>query len=324
MKILITGGTGFIGKALLRRLRETRHKLYCLAREGSKVEPLIEAHAAVIRGDVTDRQSLIEGMKGCDWAVNLANFYEFWAADRGNYRRVNVDGTVNVMEAAIATGISKIVHVSTAAVFDPAERPVTESSRLGAPCPTTYVGSKREGERRVWALYGKGNLPLVVIYPSAVLGSNDPKASGRYIRSMIRGKMPAQVMTKTSFSFVHVDDVAKAILKALEKEDNIGERYIVSAENRTWGEINWMIGEISGARLPRLTLPDWMAVANARLFTALARLTGRPPLWDMAVDQIELMRQGYQIDGSKAERELGFTYRPVREAIRDAIESCAP
>jgi dihydroflavonol-4-reductase len=139
--------------------------------------------------------------------------------------------------------------------------------------------------------------------------------------NMIRGRLPAQIFTKQYFSFVHVKDVGIAIVKALEKEKNIGEKYIVSAENHSWGEINQMISDISGTKLPLLKLPVWLTVFNSYLFSSIAKLTRKPPIWDMSVDQITLMKQGFKIDGSKVERELGITYTPIYEAIKEAIES---
>jgi dihydroflavonol-4-reductase len=241
MKIFITGATGFIGRHLIRRLKETQHELRCLARKTSQVGTLEEAGAMIVRGDVTDKQSLLAGMRGCDWVVNLANFYEFWTPDRHVYHKVNVDGTRNVMEAVIATGISKVLHVSSAVVYGNAEWPVTEASEMGARCFGEYARTKREGDLIAWELYKKENLPLIVIYPGAVLGPNDPKAAGRYVRNLIRGKMPVQVLTSSLFPFVHVRDVAEAIVKGLEKEGNIGEKYLLVSENMTFGDINRML-----------------------------------------------------------------------------------
>lgn len=160
-----------------------------------------------------------------------------------------------------------------------------------------------------------------MIHPSAVIGPNDPKAAGRYIKNYALGRMPAQVLTKALFPWVHVKDVSKAIIKALEKENNIGERYLVSNENLTFGEINNMISEISGKNLPKLKFPDWLTMLNAYILTGLANLIRKPPIWDMSVDQISLMKQGFKVNGIKAERELGFTYTPVRAGIEDAIAS---
>lgn len=321
LKIFITGGTGFIGTHLVRRLAQDRHQLYCLARSTSRTETLRQIGAKVIPGDVTDKQSLLDGMRGCDWVVNLANFFDFWTLDRGVYRDVNIVGTRNVMETAIALGISKVVHVSTAAIYGNAKWPITEASEVGVRCASEYAQTKRAGDLVAWELYRERNLPLVMIYPGGVIGPDDHKASGRYVSNIIRGKMPAQVLTGSDFPWVHVRDVAEAIVLALEKNGNIGEKYLIVAENLTFGDINRMLSELSGVTLPRLTLPDPLTIAMAHVLTGLANLTRRPPMLDMAIDQIRLMKQGFQVDGGKAVRDLGLSYTPIRVALEDEIRS---
>ncbi len=117
MKIFITGATGFIGTHLVRRLAQTEHKLCCLVRKTSNIHYLKELGVTLITGDVADRDSLLQGMRGCDWVVNLANVYSYWEPDNRVYKKVNVEGTRNVMECALETGISKMVHVSTAGIY---------------------------------------------------------------------------------------------------------------------------------------------------------------------------------------------------------------
>jgi dihydroflavonol-4-reductase len=321
MKIFITGSTGFIGTYLVRRLAKTQHELYCLAREKSETRFLEEIGVNIIKGDVTDKDSLLKGMEGCNWVAHLASSFVFWLPRKKAFKDVNITGTQNVMESALERGISKVVYVSTAAIYGNAKWPITEETPLGTERASKYVQTKYEGDLIAWDLYEKSKLPLVVIYPSAVVGANDPKACGRYIKNYAEGRMPAQVLTKFNFPFVHVKDVAEAIVRALEKENNIGEKYIVSAANHTWGEINQMISEISGTKLPFLKLPIWMTVMNSYILTGMANLIKKPPLWDMSVDQINLMKQGFKFDGSKVERELGITYTPVYNGIREAIES---
>ena len=321
MKIFITGSTGFIGTYLLNRLNQTQHELHCLARKTSNTHFLKQAGAKILEGDVTDKTSLLKGMEGCDWVVHLASSFVFWLPDNKVYRDVNVTGTKNVMESALEKGISKVVYISTAAVYGNAEWPTTEETPLGAERASKYVRTKYEGDLIAWDLYEKSNLPLVVIYPSAVVGANDPKACGRYFKNYAEGRMPAQVLTKYNFPFVHVKDVAEAIVRALEKENNIGEKYIISAENRSFGEINQMINKISGTNLPILKLPTWATLMTSYILTGIANLIKKPPIWDMSVDQIKLMKQDFNIDGSKAERELGIQYTSVYDGIKESIES---
>ena len=321
MKIFITGATGFIGTHLLKRLSGTAHELHCLVRKTSNIEAVKEAGARIIIGDVTDKNALIEGMKGCDGLLHLASSFVFWVPDKRVFPDVNIVGNRNVMESALETGISKVVSVSSATVYGNAEWPITEETPFGSEHASRYVQTKYEGELIAWQLYREKKLPLVMVYPSAVIGPDDPKATGRYIRNYASGRMPAQVLTEAVFPFVHVRDVCEVIVRALEKENNIGEKYLVSAENHSFGEMNNMIGEISGTKLPFIKFPDWLTMLNAYFITGLANLIKRPPIWDMSVDQMRLMKQGFMIDGSKVERELGIEYTPIRIALEEAIAS---
>ena len=321
MKIFITGATGFIGGNLNKRLAQTSHQMYCLVRETTDAIELKELGATVIIGDLMDKNSLLNGMEDCDWAVNLASSYEFWVPNERVYKEVNVNGLRNFMEGILETGISKAIHVSTVAVYGNSDWPITEESPFGSRRSGHYDQTKYEGELIAWELYREKGLPLIVIYPGAVLGPYDPKAAGRYIRNYALGRMPVQVVTKSLFPFVHVKDVCEAILLALEKKDNIGEKYLVTKYNLTFGEFNKMISEISDTKLPALKLPNWMTMASAYFFTGIASLIKKRPVWDMAIDQMRLMKRGFEIDGSKAERDLGLRYTPIRKALEDVISS---
>jgi nucleoside-diphosphate-sugar epimerase len=204
MKIFITGGTGFIGTHLVKCLAQTEHELVCLARSTSDVSTLKEVGAAIAIGDVTDKESLLRGMQGCDWVVNLANLFLFWVPDKRVFTDVNIDGTRNVMESVLETGISKIVHVSTAAVWGKTDWPISEETPMGVQRASQYARTKFEGDQIAWQLYKARNLPLVMVYPTAVIGADDPKATRRSLKNLVRRRMPAQVLADSPFSFVHV------------------------------------------------------------------------------------------------------------------------
>jgi dihydroflavonol-4-reductase len=306
---------------LIRQLAKTDHDLYCLVRKTSDVRVLRETSATLIIGDVVDKESVLRGMNGCDLVIHLASSFVFWHSDQQVFSNVNIKGTRNVMESALDVGVSKVVSVSTAGVWGNAEWPITEETPFGSKRASEYIRTKFEGDQLTWQLYEQKALPLVMIYPSAVLGPKDPNAAGRYVMNFALGRIPVQVLTDVPFSWVHVKDVCNAILMALEKESNVGKKYIVSSENLTFGEINQMISEISGANLPIIKLPDWITILSAYFLTGLANLTKRPPLWDMSVDQIRLMKLGGQLDGRKAESELGVVYTPIRRALEEVIAS---
>ena len=320
MKIYITGGSGFIGQYLVKHLVDDGHKPVCLVRPTSNTEALEKVGVELITGDITNKAS-IKGMNGCDCLVHLASSYEFWVRDPGVYRDVNVKGVTNVMEKALDAGVAKVVMVSTMAVYGNALWPITEESQPGDNRPSKYAQTKYEGELLAWGMFREKGLPLIVIYPSAVLGANDPKAAGRYVKNFACGLMPAQILVDTPFPFVHVQDVSKAILAAIKKEGNIGEKYIVSAENLTFGEFNALICDSAESRLPFLKLPNWLTVLSAKLLTALSRVIKKPPVLDLAIDQIQVMNLGFVLDASKVERDLGLHYSPVRKGVEDAVES---
>jgi len=322
MRIFITGATGFIGNHLVRRMAQTEHELLCLVRKASNVSQLEELGVTLITGDVTDKNSLLEGMRGCQWVINLANIYTFWEPNKKVYTDVNVGGTRNVMECALELGVSKVVHVSTGVTYGkPVDCPFTEESPIGPVRFSEYARTKYGGDQIAWEFYQNRGLPLVMVYPAAVLGPGDPKPSGQYIKDVIHGRLPARVLEDSVLTWVHVRDVAEVIFRAAEKENNIGEKYFAAKHQLSLREANEMISQISGAPLPKLRLPDFMVMINARLFTWWANLVKKPPLWAMSVDQIRTMKEGFVIDGSKAERELGINYTPIRVALEEAIAS---
>lgn len=322
MKTFITGSTGFIGTHLVERLSQTEHELCCLVRKSSQVGDIEKMGATPLRGDVTDKDSLLEAMRGREWVINLANIYSFWEPNRRVFKDVNVEGTRNVMECALETGVSKVVHVSTTVVYGrPEDSPFTEESSVGPVRFSEYARTKYAGDLIAWELYEKKGLPLVMVYPGAVLGPGDPKATGQFIRDLMNRRLPAKVFQDSILTFVHVGDVAEAIARAAERENNVGEKYFVGKHQLSIGEVGEMVGQISGVPLPKISLPDSLVMVNATLLTWLANWTKKPPMWGMSVDQMRTMKQGLRFDGSKAERELGITYTPIRVALEEAIAS---
>jgi len=322
MKILVTGGTGFIGTHLVRRLAGTDHQVTCLARATSDTSVLDGLGAELVRGDVTEPESVRAAVRGHDCVINLANVYSFWEPDPDVYRRVNVEGTRNVMEAALEAGVGKVVHVSTGGVYGkPKDVPFTEESEVGPTRFSEYFRTKYESDQLVWELYRARELPLVMVYPMGVMGPGDPKATGRYVQRIVMRRLPARVFEKCVFTFVHVKDVAEIIVRAAEKQDNLGEKYFAGTHRHTFGEISRMVSEIAGVALPLFSMPDFMVMANAWLLTKIADIIKKPPLWDMAIDQMRVMKMGVRADGSKAERELGISYTPIETAVAEMIES---
>ena len=237
MKILIIGGTGFIGTHLLKRLTNTNHALRCLVRHTSNTEQVLRAKAELVIGDVTDRETVFTAMHGCDAVINLANIYDFWQPNKKIYKTVNVQGTWNIMEAALINNISKVIHVSSLVVYgNQKQKPLNEESPPGKRRYSRYAKTKLRGEQIGWFFRREKRLPLVVIYPGCVLGPGDTKPSGHFIDAVVQERMPFRILSNSKMSYVHVKDVVEIIVRALEKQDNLGEKYFAAAETISFGQ----------------------------------------------------------------------------------------
>lgn len=321
MKIFVTGATGFIGKHLVRRLAAEGHTIRCLVRKNSNIRPLADLSVEWVYGDVNDRPALCEGMPGCDWVIHLANLYSMWEPDPSRFTRINVDGTQAVLETALSVGVQKVVYVSTVAVFGkPAQVPFDETCPPGLKLFSEYARTKAAAEQVAWDFYQRG-LPLVVLYPGIVLGAGDEKASGHYIQDIIRKRVPSTIFHNATATYVYVGDVVDAIVRAAEKPETVGQKYLIGKyqlDGRRYAEL---ISEVSGVPLPIFRFPDFMVLTASYLLTALSALTRRPPWWGLSIDAGWTLKNGFQFDGSKAERELGIRYTPLRKALEEAIAS---
>lgn len=330
MKIFITGGTGFIGKHLVRRLARSNHQMRCLVRPTSDVRLLQALGVETVEGHVLDREALLAGMQGCDWLFHLANLYTMWVPDRSKFWQVNVDGTRMVMECALEVGIKKVINISTVAVYGkPGDDPIREDSQPSERLFSDYGRTKSLGDQIAWELHRTRGLPLVTIYPGIVLGAGDDRPSGQYIKDVICKRVPSIIFCRSYETYVYVGDVVEMILRAAEKPDNIGEKYFAGKFQMNGREYANLISQISGVRLPWPPYPDFVVMAASYLLTWLAHFTHRAPHWGLSIDAGWTLRNGFRMDGSKAERELGIEYTPVQYALQEAInfyrgETCQP
>jgi len=331
-RILVTGASGFVGGAVVARLRGASHDVHCLVRRERAAASLRESFpdVRVHTGDLSDPASLRPALEGCDWLLNCAGLNSFWeripyspgqvspGRRASPYYRINVEGTRNLMTEALKAGVAKVVHVSTVMAYGfPGQMPFRESSPPG-PHVSDYARSKFDGDLLARELQARHGLPLTVVYLAAVVGRGDPKAVMQ-IERFVRGGIPVMIHSENLFTYVHVQDAAEAIVQAAQKSGNEGEAYLVGRERLSTGQYFALISELSGVPVPGKTLGRGATLLLSRLLTAWARLTGRPPL--LPLDLIRTQFRGSLLfDGSKAERELGIRYTPIREALGEAVE----
>jgi dihydroflavonol-4-reductase len=321
MQIFITGGTGFIGSHLVRRLAAAGYRLRCLARASSRREGLAAAGAEIVTGEITDRAALQAGMAGCEAVIHLAGLYAMWHPQRRDFVRVNLQGTRTLMETALAAGAPRVIHVSTAAVYGrPEERPFREGSLPGPRWFSDYGRSKAAADRAAWDCARRG-LPLTVFYPGIVVGAGDCKASGAYLRALVRRATPSTIFQNSIVTYVGVVDVISAVERALLRPQSVGQKYLLGAEALTGQEFATLVSRVAGTPPPPLRLPDGLVTAAAYVFTGWANLVSRRlPPWGLCVDAARTLKTGFYFDGSKAEEELGLRYTPIRRALEDAID----
>jgi len=318
--ILLTGATGFIGRHLTRQLAAAGYGLRALVRSTSDTTELQQLGVEIVEGDVTDWESVCRAVEGCRRVVHLANIYSMWEQDPSVYRRVNVEGTRRVAQAAAESGVDLFLHISTVAVFGrPHEVPFHERCAPGPELFSEYARTKFEADRVVEEFAVSHRLPLAILYPGSVLGPGDQKSSGRYVDDILHRRLPMAVFSDDVMTWVHVRDVADAVTRLLGRDDAAGARYVVGCHRLTMHQINDIIHQVSGVQLPRFEMPDWLARLSARMLTGLSAVTGRAPMWGLSTDIARTMSHSIQADGRRAERELGVEYTDIHTALEDTI-----
>lgn len=312
MKALVTGGTGFVGGAVVRELLRRGHDVKVLARATSKTDPLEKLGVAIALGDILDGASILRALAGCDTLFHAAAIYEFWVQDRARLLQTEVEGSRNAMEAALAAGVKRVVYTSSGLVVGErkGETGTGDTVHRGY-FLSPYEEGKYQAEQVVKQY--RDRLGIVIIRPAAVIGAGDLKPTGQTIIHLLNGRVPG--LFPGVVSFVDVGDVASAHVLSAEL-GRWGEDYIVAAETRHLVEIFRTVCRLAGVR-PPMVVPRIVAGWFAKMEEWKAKRTGKPPILPRYM--FDLAVHGFRADGSKAAKELGLQYTPVEERLRQAI-----
>jgi len=315
--LLVTGASGFVGSAIAIAARKAGYRVRVLVRRSSP-RTNIQPNDEVVIGDICDRASLAQALRGVRYLAHAAADYRLWSPSPSEIIRTNLEGTRYLMEEALRAGVERIVYTSTVATLklrdnSPADetRALSEAEAIGS-----YKKSKVIAERLVEEMVKQHRLPAVIVNPSAPIGPRDvkPTPTGRIIVECACGRMPGFV--NTGLNLVHVDDVADGHLAALRR-GGIGERYILGGENVLLSHMLADVAKIVGRRPPKLEFPIAALYPVAFGAELLARVTGRAPF--ATVDGLRMARHHMFFSDAKARRDLGYASRPYRNAIADAI-----
>ena len=308
MKVLVTGGTGYLGRAVVRALAARGHELVIFARGAGRSG----LPGTAVDGDIRDRAALERAAAGCDAISHSAALVSIWRRRREDFDEVNVGGLRNVLAAAKALGTPRLLYTSSFVALPPRGRtePVVAND---------YQRTKVAADRVADEAVGDGS-PLVRVYPGVVYGPGtftEGNLVGRLIADHLAHKLPGLVGPENRWSYAYVDDVAAGHCAALER-GRIGGRYALGGENAPQRRVFEIMQQLTGRRPPaRIPFPvaDLLGAAEELRVTLFG---GTPLLTRGAVD---IFRHDWSLDSSEAIRELGYTLTPLADGVARTLES---
>jgi NAD+-dependent farnesol dehydrogenase len=319
LRVLVVGSTGFLGKSVARRLARAGHTLRLLARSGSNLDGL-PTDAEIVRGDVTDPASLERAADGCDAIVHMAAMVKMWTPDRSVFDRVNVGGLHNVLAAA-ERARARVVYTSSFMALGPAGPAAGDESLVHPGRPRNDYERTKAAADVVAREAAAAGRDIVILYPGVVYGPGDV-TDGNIVVKMVTdhlaGRMPGIVGPGDRlWSYSYVEDVADGHLAALER-GRAGERYVLAGENVTMDGLFRTLQEVANVRPPRIHIPFAVASALGYACVLWAEMTGHPPL--LTHEVVGVFREHWAYSSAKAERELGYRPRPLREGLAQTME----
>ncbi len=320
MKVFLSGGTGFIGQAVVSAIRRRGWDLSVLVRspESPSAQWIARQGGKLVQGDVTRAQGLAEAMAGMDVAIHNAGVYEI-GADAATIKRmqsVNVEGTRNFLSAALAAGVPRTVYVSSAVALGPSGRPPAPSDTRDETqvhdghCLTPYEQSKLEAHHVALELRGKG-LPLSIIMPNVVVGPNDHSTFGYMLRLTLLGLTPPFGFGGDSvYACVDVDALAEGFCLAAERAP-MGEDYLFCGEPVSLGAMFEIWRKATGSWAARFNLPRAVMRPQMALAEPLLHALGLPAFFSR--DTVDTTRAHFDYSSAKAQRDLGWTCPEAEE-----------
>jgi len=314
--VLVTGGTGFLGRALVERLLGTGDQVKALARSDASTGELGALGAEPVRGDVLDLEPLAAAMRGCDVVYHAAGANAFCARDPSPMFEVNVRGSQNVVRAAARAGVRRVVYTSSAATLGEASGTIgSEDSPHRGWFLSDYERSKFEAEQTVFATARETGLEVVSVNPASVQGPGRATGSARLLLDYLNGRLKAVV--DSQLSLVDIADCTEGHLLAGSR-GTPGERYVLSGATLSVRDGLALVASFVGVDRPLRTLPPSLALAVATAAEALGWVRRRSPR--ICRELARTLIHGHAYDGSKATRALGLRYTPIEETLRRTVD----
>lgn len=313
----VTGASGFVGSHLVRELHRQGWDIHVLARSTSSLGETEGIPFELHIGDVTDADSIKNAMpEKVDAVFHVAASTNFWSKKNAEQTRVNVEGTRNLLEAAIAAGAGRFVHTSSFVTWGFTDKEINEDSvRTDSSDWINYVRTKHLSEQMVLEAASSGKLDTVVLNPANVLGPGDWHNWSRMFQLIHSKKLPGA--PPGGGNFCDVREVAKAHVCAFE-QGRTGQKYLLGGEFASIIDAVTIAGELLDRPVPKKPMPAWLLMSAARLMTTLAMIRGKEP--DLTPEAAVMTSHDIICDSSRAEQELDYRSVPLRDMIRDTID----
>ncbi|HET7856894.1 MAG TPA: SDR family NAD(P)-dependent oxidoreductase [Gaiellaceae bacterium] len=312
----VTGGTGFLGGAIVQRLVALGRPVKALTRSEEGARTLRALGAEPVHGDVLDRETLPNAMRGCGVVFHGAGLNAFCLRDTSPLFEVNVQGSLNAVQAAADAGVGRVVYTSSAATLGEARGSRgTESSPHRGWFLSSYERSKFEAERTVLDAAHRRGIEVVSVNPASVQGPGRATGTARLLLEYLNGKLKNVV--DSTISLVDIADCTEGHLLA-ESHGEAGERYVLSGATITVRDGVRLLERLTGVQGTVRSLPPALAMTAAALVETGARLRRTNPR--VCRDLVRTALHGHAYDGSRAARELGLRYTPVEETVRRTID----
>ena len=313
MKVLVTGGTGFLGANLVHHLVARGDPVRVLKRRRTPPDILKGLPVEFVEGDVTDPESLRRASQGVEGVYHVAGLVSYWRPRRAWQHRVNVEGTRNVVEAALASGVRRLVHTSSIAAigYSTDGRPCDEETEWNwGPQDIHFAWTKHLGEQEAWQAAARG-LEVVVVNPGLIFGPRDTGWNAGRMFKLVekRGTVFSPAGSTTTCD---ADDVCAGHLAAMERGQP-GRRYILGGENVAYAELFRLVGEVMGKAVRVKMIPYWAAQTVAAVNYWKSLLTRREPA--LTPELLRLGRFARHYSSARAIRELGYPQTPLRATL---------
>lgn len=313
MKYFVTGATGFVGNVLVRKLCEAGHEVHVSVRSPEKAKELQDIGVKLFKGDVTDKESMREAMRGVDGVFHVAGWYKIGTRDKSDGEKVNILGTRNVLELMQELKIPKGVYTSTCAVnSDTKGKVVDEAYHFSGKHLSEYDRTKAVAHD-IAKEFIANRLPLIIVMPGLIYGPGDTSTLRNSIIDFLKGRLP-MLPTKTAFCWGHVDDIVNGHILAMEKA-KAGETYIIAGEPHRIVDAFKLASQITGKRAPMTVPYQIMKILSILVKPFDAFLPETYTSEGLRV----VAGVTYWGDNSKAKRELGYNPRPLREGWGETL-----